>query len=42
MKGSMDFYAGVGLAHAELLQVTCLRMDNPLGTKDLLLLVQHL
>jgi hypothetical protein len=35
----MNSYAVVGAAHAELLLVTCLSKENPLGNKNLLLQV---
>jgi hypothetical protein len=35
----MNSYTDEGIAHEELLLVTCLRNDNPPGNKNLLLLV---
>jgi hypothetical protein len=35
----MNSYTDEGVAHAELLLVTSLRKEKPLGTKNLLLLV---
>jgi hypothetical protein len=40
MNKEMDCYTDAGIAHAELLPVTCLGNENPLRKKDLLLSVQ--
>jgi hypothetical protein len=38
----MNSYTDVGVAHTELLLVTCLRKETPLGNKNLLISVRLL
>jgi hypothetical protein len=38
----MNSYTDVGLAHAELMLITCSRKENPQGNKNLFLPVRHL